>query len=36
MQKHERSFLMFKRETPGICPVCPMVNPALPTWTLQF
>jgi len=23
--------LTFKREAPGNCPICPMVNPALPT-----
>jgi len=25
----KRNVLTFKREAPGICPVCPMVNPAL-------
>jgi len=31
-QKHEKpvkEFFIFKREAPGICPVWPMVNPAL-------
>jgi len=31
MKKQSRSALIFKREAPGICPVGPMVHPALPT-----
>jgi len=29
MKKQQWSAWIFKREAPGICPVCPMVNPAL-------
>jgi len=29
MLQIEGSVFIFKREAPGICPVCPMVNPAL-------
>jgi len=28
--------LIFKREAPGICPVCPVVNPALPRTTAAW
>jgi len=29
MKNQQRSVLISEREAPGICPVCPMVNPAL-------
>jgi len=29
MKNQQRSVLILKREAPDICPVCPMVNPAL-------
>jgi len=35
MKNQLRSVLIFKREDPGICPVFPMVNPALGSRVLR-